>query len=257
MSVSKQVPFSKFNQLIDLQKMNGTNYSVHLKGGNRSLMVDNRLVCITGSGSDLELGSISDRQFVSFLASFKRGLYAQIRKKAELHEMNITFDGLSRSRNIPKWNSLETSTVFWNIDLSSAYWQIGYRLGYLTKSFYDKYIENDDFKQVKRLCFSFLARENVRQYFVGEEKYEIRCDNSFDRRVYDNVRHELYKIISKATEVAGNDCIEYNIDGVTVTENGRKAVERYFRQQKLLFKTNKCVKLPDGKYLLKNKIRKF
>lgn len=254
----KQVSSEKYVQLLNLQKSNCTPYSEHIQGSRRTLIVYNKVVCTTiVGGSFLDIGSISDSQFISFLATFKRGLYAAIKKNPEIAYNKISFKGTSRSKNKAKFDSIPVNDFYWNIDIVSAYWQMGYRLGYVSKTFYTKYMHNPAYKQVKRLAFSFLARTNFRLYVLNDNKYRIDCDNTIHQTVYDNVRNELYSIISRVVEEAKDDYIDYNIDSVSVTKYKKDQILNYFKGLGIEVKATPVIKISEKEYSHKDRIRKF
>jgi hypothetical protein len=222
------------------------------------LIVHNKpFVTLLNNGNYLELGQISDAQFSSFIGAFKKSLYKNILANPELFTKKIIFNGTSRGKNREAFNSVPTESYFWNLDLSSAYWQMGYRLGYVSKKFYEKYIFNDDYKIVKRLCFSFLARSNYKTYTYNNENYTIECNTQLDQQVYDNIRYELYNIISGALEIAGDNYVDYNIDAISFTNKARKEVVKYFEEQNLVFKLIPAIKVSPTHYELKDIVRKF
>ena len=92
----KEVSNDKYNQIVELQKTNGINYSEHYKGSKKVLMVDNRIVCATYFGSMLDLGNLQKSQFISFIASFKRGLYKQFDNNRENQQFydDLAWEGL-------------------------------------------------------------------------------------------------------------------------------------------------------------------
>lgn len=254
----KEVSNDKYIQILELQKTNGINYSEHYKGSKKILMVDNRIVCATYFGNMLDLGNLDKNRFVSFIASFKRGLYKQFDNNRSLITHKVYFDGLSKQSNKKAFANMDPGKKFWNLDLSSAYWQIGFRLGYISKSFYSKYILEDDFKHAKRLCFSFLARQNVKKYTYNGLEYTIECDNTIERAIYDNVRNELYLLIDRARQIAGENCLQHNIDGISVNcQNKKQLIEEFFKGEGLSYKVNDCIKIDDKQYLFKSKIKRF
>jgi hypothetical protein len=256
--MAKSVTAEKYSELLELQIKNGVPYSEHTKGSRKTLIVHNKpFVTLLDGGKYLELGQISDAQFSSFIGTFKKTLYKNISENPELFTKQIKFNGTSRGKNRKSFESVPTESYFWNLDLSSAYWQMGYRLGYVSKKFYEKYIFNDDYKVVKRLCFSFLARSNYKTYTFNNEKYQIECDNTLDQLVYDNIRNELYKIIDGALEIAGDNYVDYNIDAISFTNKARKEVVKYFEEQKLVFKLIPAIKVSPTHYELKDIVRKF
>lgn len=256
--MAKSVSPEKYAELVELQKKNGVSFSEHCKGSRKTLIVYGKpFVTLLDGGNYLEIGKISDAKFSSFIGTFKKTLYKNILANPELFTYKVDFSGTSRGKNREAFNSIPVESYFWNLDLSSAYWQMGYRLGYVSKKFYEKYIFNDDYKVVKRLCFSFLARSNSKTYSTENSQYQIICDNTLDQLVYDNIRHELYKIISGALEVAGENYIDYNIDAISFTNKARKEVVKYFEEQNVVFKLIPAIKVSETHYEFKDTIRKF
>jgi hypothetical protein len=256
--MSRTVTPERYLELMELQKKNGVPFSELQKGSRKTLFVYGKpFVTMLDGGNYLEIGKISDSQFTSFLAIFKKTLYKNIKENPKLLNYKVEFSGTSRSKNREAFNSVPVESYFWNLDLSSAYWQMGYRLGYVSKKFYEKYIFNDDYKVVKRLCFSFLARQNYKTYTFNDQSYQIFCDNSLDQLVYDNIRNELYNIINGAVKIAGDSCVDYNIDAISFKNDVRKQIVEYFKEQGLVFKLLPAIKVSETHYDFKDSIRKF
>jgi hypothetical protein len=256
--MSKTVTPERYLELVELQKKNGVPFSEHKKGSRKTLFVYGKpFVTMLEGGNYLDIGKISDSQFTSFLAIFKKTLYKNIQANKNLLTYKVEFSGTSRSKNREAFNSVPVESYFWNLDLSSAYWQMGHRLGYVSQKFYDKYIFNDDYKVVKRLCFSFLARSNYKTYTCNDQSYKIFCDNTLDQLVYDNIRNELYTIIDGAVKIAGNSCVDYNIDAISFKNDVRKEIVEYFQKQGLVFKLLPAIKVSETEYNFKDKIKKF
>lgn len=256
--MAKPVTPERYLELVELQKKNGVPFSEHCKGSRKTLYVhDKPYVTILSGGNYLDLGEISDAKFNSFIGAFKKTLYKNLSDNPELITKKILFSGTSRGKNRDAFDSVPVESYYWNLDLSSAYWQMGYRLGYVSKKFYEKYIAKNEYKVVKRLCFSFLARSNFKIFNLNGEQYEMVCDNTMDQLVYDNVRNELYKIISGALDIAGTDYVDYNIDAISFKQNVKKEVVKYFEEQGLVFKLLPVIKISPTQYEVKDRIRNF
>ena len=256
---SKGLQYSeeKYNQIKARLIKNKKNFSEQTFGGRKSIYLNNQFTATTVTSAGLEMGTISKRKFTAFLGMFSRIMYNQFSKNPELLELKINFKGLSRKKNTELWDSLNYGTMFYNLDLSSAYWQMAFRLGYISEKVYKKYIDLDEYKEVKRYCISFLARGNKKKYIsnTGEE-YEIRCDMTPLQNVYDNIRNELYSIIQ---DVSNNfECVlEQNIDGITVLRDDYKKAKELLTQKGLKFKVTQCIKMNDYEYFYGTKPRAF
>ena len=254
----KNVAISEYERILEIQKQNGNSYHEHFKGSRKTLIVYGREVVSTLiGGNSLHLGELSNRQFASFLGTFKKSLYNQLKKNSDLQNLKVVFEGTSKGKNRERFKDLPVNSFYYNIDISSAYWQIAHRLGYISTPFFVKYIDKDEYKAIKRLCFSFLSRSNFRKYYVGNESYTIVCENQLEKMVYQNVRKELYNIIQGAINLCGNDYIDFNIDAISVTKEKRKLVIDYFEKQKIKIKIFPVQKLNASEYTVKTVVRKF
>lgn len=248
---------TRYNEIRDMLLAKNRKFSEQINGGRKSIFVAKTLVATTIQDSGLVIGNISQRKFMAFLGMFNRVLYQQFVKNPRLYEIKIKHKGLSRKKNTELWSNMKYGTLFYNIDLSSAYWQMAYRLGYITENVYNKYMEKDEYKEVKRYCVSFLARSNKKKYIDNSgNEYEIKCDTTSLQAVYDNIRNELYKIID---EVAKNfpEVLEQNIDGITVLYKDYKKAKELLNKKGLKFKVTQCIKMNDYEYFYGTKPRAF
>lgn len=237
---------------------NGSKVSEHIMGSRKTLLADNEICGYSKVDYNLQISKdLPSKKFHSFLGSFSKSLYNQIRKNDSLLDLKIEFDDVSRDKNYKAYKKLKQREKFYNIDLSSAYWQIAYRLGYISEKVFDAYMYKDEYKQAKRYCISFLARENEMNYYDGREISTVKCDTSCLYQIYENVRHELYRVIAQVRKTTKNNWIEYNIDGITVPYSEVENVVWEFMELELLFKINTCIKLDNSEYIYDTKIKKF
>lgn len=248
-----EVNAERYDAIKNIQTRNGTPFNEHRFGSRKNLWVNKSIIASTATYSNLQLGELPQEQFVAFLAGFNRHLYTQFDKNPTLFDLKIQFNGISKQKNTPLWNSMKIPSFFYNIDLDSAYWQIAHRLGYISNTMFERYKDQDEYKQAKRYCISFLARTNSMSYANG---YEIQCDISPLQRVYDNIRNELYLCIQKCVQCAEN-CVEYNIDGLSVLVGDIQPVKNCLYEMKLDFKITECVKISPTHYRCKGKERLF
>jgi hypothetical protein len=245
-----------YQQIKNTQFENCSVVKEHIMGGRTKLFSDNMFIATKCYSSQIEKGDLTDAQFFSFFGQFNKQLYKQFELNSNLFLLDIKFDGLSRNKNHLMWNKLNDGDFFYVIDLKSAYWQIGHKLGYINQNMFLKYMNDDAYKQVKRYAFSFLARTNKMNYYFEDEIYTIECDSEFLKRIYSNVRYYLYYHINECINGLAN-YIEYNIDGVVVTNKEVNNVMNYFNANNLIYKLVECRKLNEYEYSYNNFLRKF
>jgi hypothetical protein len=237
---------------------NGSKVSEHIVGSRKTLYSNNIISGYSKTENNLPISDdLPISKFYSFLSSFKRSLYNQIRKNDEILNLKIEFNGISRDKNHDFWKKVKFKEIFYNIDLSSAYWQIAYKLGYISKKIFLAYIDKDEYKEAKRYCVSFLARENEMRYYDDREINVISCDISCLNQIYINIRHELYNLIEELKNLTNNNWIEYNIDGISVKEKHVEIITKKLNEINLKYKINQCIKIDKEEYFIKTKIRKF
>ena len=252
----RNFPLKDYEKFIAIQKKNNNDFKEQIIGSRKKLFIYNRLIATTSSTTDLPLGDLKKQSFNAFLGMFNRTLYKSFLTNESLFDLKIKYRGLARSRNLKAWDSLPDGSFFYNVDLKSAYWQITYKLGYISESIYLKYMGLDTYKQAKRYCISFLARTNKMLYFEKDNHYIISCDISILKQVYDNVRNKLYETINSSIQGIDN-WIEYNIDGVTIYSEDLDLVKQRFEEYGLEYKINVCQKINEYQYSQKGIVRNF
>lgn len=246
----------EYEKTKNVVKKNGSKIWEQTIGSRTNLFVDSELVGSLSEEYYLKLSGITSSQFGAFLGQFTKSLYSQIQKNDSLLDLKIKFEGLSREKNLKGWNKIKNREVFYNVDISSAYWQIAYKLGYITKRMFQSYFLKDEYKEAKRYCVSFLARENYMDYHDDREIKRIECNVDCLNQVYENIRNELYCCIQNAKEGI-DDWIEYNIDAIVVQKKDLDLVCERLNQMNLVYKINDCIKLDSKEFVSKNKVRKF
>lgn len=247
---------NKYAVMVIALRFNKINFEEHLYGSRRTLIVNKKPRASVIGNYSLSLGNLSNNKFIAFLGVFSRHLYDRINKNRGILGMTIKFQGASKKRNIKKWDEIPVGDFFYNIDLISAYWQILLRLGYIDNKMYSKY-DSDDYKQVKRYCVSFLGRSNKKVYHDENGNITtIECDITPLKNIYNNVRYELYNCIAKVVSLC-NDCIEYNIDGITVSGKDVDIIKEGFRKLNLNYSITMCIKINDNEYTKNGDIRQF
>jgi|TARA_B110000977_G_C11070705_1_gene489445 hypothetical protein len=247
------------NEYDDLQKVQRANKNPlkeQFIGSRRKLYNSNNMIGTISSFKNLELGALSQPQFNAFLGAFNKQLFRQFAKNSNLYNIHIDFEGASREKSYDNWENLKKGEYFYNLDLKSAYWQVANKLGYLNDKMYDKYIHSDEYKMAKRLCISFLARQNYMIYYINDKEFQVNCDISVFKKVYENIRYYLYSTITGC--INEKLCwLEYNIDGISITANELDYVKKYMNDNDLQYKITECRKVDNTKYLYGSKERKF
>jgi len=234
---------------------NNQRFQEHSLGARRNLIVNSKLRATMQPNNSLYIGTLEKAKFVSFLGLFSKKLYESLRDE-ELMMLTIEYSGSARKKNTKTWDSLKVGDCFYNIDLKSAYWQIAHKLGYIKTDFYNKY-NTDEYKQAKRFCISFLARENKSTYYEDGATREIKCDTTILKNVYRNIRNMLYICIAKGIDACNNEYIDYNIDAISVLHKDLANVKNVFKEMDLNIKITQCLKANEYQYYYGSEIRNF
>lgn len=256
MYAGSEVTIEIFERIIKNQYDRGLSIQEQTVGSRRNLIMDGKIQLTASHTTNLPIGNITKQQFASFLGAFNRNLYSQLMNNDDLMTLSIRFDGITRGSNQDAFKSLENGAIFFNIDLSSAYWQMAHKIGYISDNLFEKYINKDEFKEAKRYCISFLSRPNKMSYSqVNGDKLTIHCDTGVLQNAYTNIRNALYNSIHKAKK--GLNVIEYNIDAITVTPEDSLIVKERFEKMGLKFKSTLCIKMSDTQYKYGTKVKTF
>ena len=251
----------EYKMIVSTITRNKHIFSEQVIGSRKKIYLKGQFIC-TNPVESIHLGKIKNKQFSSFLGIFYKDMYHQFKLNESLHDLDVKPIGLYfRDTNLENYDKLQVDDIFWNIDLNSAYWQIAHRLGYISHNLFFKYMNNDDYKEAKRYCISFLARHNKMIYNtpISETettKYEIYCNTTLFEKIFHNIRNELYNCIYNAMQdtLKNNSWIEYNIDGVTVlNRESLNQIKDKFIEMNLFFKSTLCTKINDLKYQYGNK----
>lgn len=239
-----------YKDIMAIQVYNGTRTSENITGSRKTLMVDSRKLASLKPNSDLNLGALPSNKFAPFLARFTKNLYQSFKTNPELFTKKIP---LIQSNTIGAnhliWLNIPNGTYFYNIDFKSAYWQFAHKLGYINDKLYHRYMHDDNYKEAKRYCISFLARPNYTHYYGpgGEITNTIECDTTILKQAFENIRNSMYKLIQDAVGTT-DKWISYNQDSVSVEFNETGKVMHVFHEAGIEFKKNLCQKINNSEY---------
>jgi hypothetical protein len=251
-----EVTENQYNKLKNIQLDNNSIIKEQRIGSRKKLYSKSFMIATYSNNKNLPIGKLTTSKFYSFIGIFNKNLYNQFYLNESLYELDIKYKGVARAKNTEFWDSMHIGTYFYNIDLSSAYWQLAFKLGYISENLFQKYIDNDTYKEAKRYCITFLARTNQMTYINNESNFEIVCDTNLLKKVYQNIRFELYNCIQQSL-VGIDDWIEYNIDGVNIMSYDLNKVRTIFRNNGLKYKITECRKISETEYSHGSKIKRF
>lgn len=250
---------NSFKSIIQHKKEAKKPFVLEKFGSRKFIIVDGNYAYTEKNGEGIETG-LTTREFVAFISGFKRSLNHQLKKHPELLDLKIPYTQSVAKKFHNIYDALIEGDRFYNIDLSSAYWQVAHRLGYISTKVFNKYMLLDNYKHAKRLCISFLGRRRDKIiYEVKDGVYIERKEvlSQRDEQIFMNIRHELYSIINGIVEQLGSGVLEYNTDALSVLPHKRKEVEDYFSSLGLIFTVNHCIKKDNIQYLRNSKLRNF
>ncbi len=231
--------------------------TVSKKGKER---IEHKTLICTNKISDIGIGNLKKESFTAFLAEFKRNLHKTIIEKPELLELKIGYNKSKARKDTTNWDKIVDGDYFYCIDFKSAYWQIGYKIGYVSEEMFKSYIGLDDYKSAKRLCFSFLGRNVLANYFseslIGKMT-SIRCNTNAYKNVYDNVRNLLNNYLYEMVNLTNGNYILYHTDGICVPVEYVNPIKKFLIDNELLFKITICKKLNNSQYSIGNELMKF
>jgi len=248
-----------FKGIIERKVSGRVPFTLEKFGTRKFILVGDRYAYAENNGEGIDTG-LSTRDFIAFISGFKRSLNNQLKKNPSLLELNIPYESSVAKKFHNTYDALMQGEKFYNVDLSSAYWQIAKRLGYISKKVFERYMAVDEYKHAKRLCISFLGRRREKTIYevidgIYTERKEVLSKR--DEQIFVNIRHELYTIINNIVVQLGDAVIEYNTDGISVLQYKREQLENYFRDLGLIYKVNICSKQNEIQYLHNTKLRNF
>jgi hypothetical protein len=253
-----EVTKAEYEKILATQKANGTKYREQVSGGRKSLYVGKILVASIVTASSLQLDNVTQKEFVQLLAMFQKNVNKSLLTNDKLFWLSVPYSGYSKAKNKQNWANMPISQAFYSFDISNAYWQFAYRLGYISRSLYEDYAYMDNFKTAKRYCVTFLARNKKMAYTDSKGlKYDIICDSKVYDRVYTNIRNSIYQSVADIREGLEDGWIEFNTDGISVLPEYADEVKQRFKKLGLEFKITLCRKISDYQYQSGSKTKNF
>jgi len=162
----------------------------------------------------------------------KSGKTIKVPKKYPTNEYNDNFDKFGFKMG--------------GTDLNHAYWRIAFNLGIISKSTYEKGLE-DDFKVVRLSALSTLGKG--KDYFVikdgnvTNEVVKIGYNEDMDN-LYKAIRYTCFKYMQILKKMLKDDFICYRTDCIYYvdTPENRKMVRDYLKEQNMSMKQLYAIK---------------
>lgn len=165
-------------------------------------------------------------------AFIKSGKTIKVPKKYPTNEYNDNFDKFGFKMG--------------GTDLNHAYWRIAFNLGIISKSTYQKGLD-DDFKVVRLSALSTMGKG--KDYFVikdgkvTNEVVKIGYDEDMDN-LYKAIRYTCFKYMQILKKMLKDDFICYRTDCIYYvdTPENRKMVREYLKEQNMSMKQLYAIK---------------
>lgn len=251
-----QVSDEDYGMIVKNQLGNGRDIYEVITGARKNLFRTSsgpskdhtQLIASNEINMSVNLGKLHPKHFVLFLAEFKKELHKNILKK-DLFDLKIPSPLVSSDTNYKAYEKLERGYPFYNVDARSGYWQSLYKLGYISKSMYDRYMPLDDYKPAKRLCASFLGRQVKATYHNREgDNKVITCETGIYEQVYENVRNKLHSYAFGCAEASQGLYLKFITDGIYLLAPQVDSVRRYMDSEQIEYKITRCEKIDNSKF---------
>ena len=165
-------------------------------------------------------------------AFIKSGKTVKVPNKYPVNEYNDNFD---------KFGFKMTGT-----DLNHAYWRIAYNLKIISKTTYQKGLD-DDFKVIRLSALSTMGKGKdyliIKDGKVTNESVKVGYNEDMDN-LYKAIRFTCYKYMQVLKKMLGEDFICYRTDCVYYVDipQNRKLVRDYLKEQKMSMKQLNAIK---------------
>jgi hypothetical protein len=205
-----------------------------------------------------KFSGVHPKEFRVFLRMVKRSIFHNwMNEKCKMELVDSV--SIKKHRNRDKWDSIKDGSSFYLIDMVSCYWQMAYKLGYIDKALFDRFMYNDDYKQAKRLCFTLLKKNTVlAEYCIGSDVVNsVVCDSTIANNVFFNIRNMSSVYINELVGLLGNEYLFFNVDGIAVCDDKYIDVSNYFKDKDIKVSVYRCTKTVDNKYVVNNQSKRI
>lgn len=147
-----------------------------------------------------------------------------------------------------------------HIDIDHAYWRIAYKLGYIDKKTYERYLDKK-YKLLRNIGLASIISPIILEiYENGNLKLQITENRDIYNIIYKNIRHTCFNILEDIKkEIGVNNLVSYRIDGVIVKEGYEKKVIEILNKKDFSYKIEILKKIDNKHYinLNNNQVKMF
>lgn len=249
------INFSKasIQQIIDNLNSSKRTFKVVKKRANVYIYDGSRLAYYS-----VKRSFVSDNEFtkiLSFIGIIRKELDKYINSHPDIAKVKANHNTVSS--NMTNFKKIEK--VFWEIDINNAYLQVLFYLGYISESTYNKYKNNETYKQAYIYALTWLqSDEIVEQYANG---VLVKSDNKYKaeyKTIYDNVRYFINNMVSEAISLIPQEhFIKRAVDAIYIHHDAMTLIRDYFISKGIEVKKNLLFKFDESNYIKENKIIAF
>lgn len=134
------------------------------------------------------------------------------------------------------------------IDVNHCYWQVAYKLGYITKETYRRF-KKPKYKLMRNMSLASITSPKISEvYILGSMIATFKENKRYEKLIYDNIRSYTFNLFEELFEFIGgkkNNVLKYRIDGaVLVNDDVLKKAKMFFEEKGIEYKIS-TVRLPD------------
>lgn len=236
------------NKYIDMLQKDGKQFIIEEKrnsvtiigkGGKVKAVIDkeNSISKIKKSNSSLSKGSL-----LSIFATVKKSFITALSKNLEIERLPQFHPSTFTNRDT--WNDLRKGRVFYYIDVNHCYWRIAYLQGYISEYYYNKILENPEYKLYRNMALASIKAPKTRKYYNnGELQLTVTEDTRILDTAYANIRYTAWNLMGAIKTEVGQDCLKYITDGIMVFKKDVDYVCDCLDNADLTYSIVKCKKL--------------
>ena len=200
-------------------------------------------------GSSIFGNGISQAQGQAVVTMVKQCVKKYVQEVRNVDKVDTPYT--TTCKNYRAFEELNKGDIFYSVDINHAYFQVLYRLGYITEKLYDLYKDQDHYKKAFVMSCSLLTSKSktcIYRKGVLHKIVDSKEEDSVLGVIYDNVRHTLQNLLGGLYEQLGDKAFAYITDEILIRPEALGEVKDYFRGKGYEFKIAKCWKTSNSEY---------